>query len=169
VTQKKLKNLWNEMSNEFLKLEYVKEHDIPFKLDAVDGLEWAIRLTDHVSFKTIDNLSVWLRRKFGFGAVTFSHHALKEKAFMDRQAQFIVYGHTHHYEVIPLDSFPGIPRTTNQIYINSGTWHTYFDLAINQPKQQKFIPYQVLTYLTFYNENERNDIGFESWSGSFSD
>ena len=30
------------------------------------------------------------------------------------------------------------------MYLNSGTWHTYFDLAINKPEEQKFIPCQVL-------------------------
>ncbi len=59
----------------------------------------------------------------------------------------MVYGHTHHHEVVPLDSFPGALCPTNQMYINSGTWHTYYDLAINKPEEQKFIPYQALTYL----------------------
>ncbi len=113
----------------------------------VDGLELAIRLTDRFSFKTIDDIVVWARRKFNPEEITFARHALKEEAFLDRAAQFIVYGHTHHHEIVPLDSFPGSPRPTNQIYLNSGTWHTYFDLATYKPAEQKFIPYQVLTYL----------------------
>ena len=167
--QKKLKDLWDELSNEFLKLEFVQDGDIPFKLDFVDGLEMAIRLTDSVSFQTIDNLVVWIRKKFGSEEVTFARHALKEAAFLGRKAQFVVYGHTHHHEVVPLDSFPGVLRPTNQMYINSGTWHTYYDLAINKPEEQKFIPYQVLTYLTFYKDDERQGRRFETWSGSFSD
>jgi hypothetical protein len=167
--QERLKQLWDKMSNQFLKLEFVQEGDTPFKLDAVDGLEWAIRLTDRFSFKTIDSLIVWLHSKFNSGEVTFSHHALREEAFLDRKAKFIVYGHTHHYEVVPLDSFPGTFQPTNQIYINSGTWHTYFDLAINKPEEQKFIPYQVVTYISFYEDGERMGRSFETWSGSFSD
>ena len=53
------------------------------------------------------------------------------------------------------------------MYINSGTWHTYFDLAINKPEEQKFIPCQVLTYLTFYKDDERRGRRFESCSGTF--
>jgi len=169
ATQKKLKDLWDEMSNEFLKLEFVQEGNIPFKLDAVDGLEMVIRLTDRVSFKTIDSLVVWIRKKFGSDEITFARYALKEEAFLVRKAQFVVYGHTHHHEVVPLDSFPGALRPTNQMYINSGTWHTYYDLAINKPEEQKFIPYQVFTYLSFYKDDERQGRRFETWSGSFSD
>jgi UDP-2,3-diacylglucosamine pyrophosphatase LpxH len=167
--QKKLKDLWDEMSKEFLKLEFVQEGNIPFKLDAVNELEMVISLTDRFSFKTLDSLVVWIRKNFSSAEVTFAHHALKEEAFLDRRAQFVVYGHTHHHEVVPLDSFPGVLHTTNQMYINSGTWHTYFDLAINKPEEQKFIPYQVLTYLSFYKDDERQGCRFETWSGSFSD
>jgi len=167
--QEKLKALWDEVCNEFLALPMVRAEDKPFRLDIVDGLELAIRLTDRFSFKTIDDIVVWVRRKFHPDEVTFARYALKEEAFLGRAAQFIVYGHTHHHEIVPLDSFPGSPRPTNQIYLNSGTWHTYFDLAMNKPSEQKFVSYQVLTYLTFYKDSERRGRHFETWSGTFSD
>jgi UDP-2,3-diacylglucosamine pyrophosphatase LpxH len=150
-------------------LELVQKSDIPFKLDSMDGLEMIIRLTDRVSFKTIDSLVVWVRKRFGSQEITFARHAMKEEAFLDRKAQFVVYGHTHHHEVVPLDSFSDSLPPTNQIYINSGTWHTYYDLAISKPEEQKFVPYQVLTYVSFYKETECLGRRFETWSGSFSD
>ena len=140
----------------------------PFKFDPVDELELAVRLTDLLSFKTIDDIVIWARKKFNSSQVTFARHALKEETFLDRSAQFVVYGHTHHYEIIPLDSFPGRRRTNHQLYMNSGTWHTYFDLAMYKPEEQKFIPYQVLTYLTFYRKDERSGTRFETWTGTFS-
>ncbi len=167
--QMKLKDLWDEMSNEFLALPFVQAFDKPFKLDIVDGLQLAIRLTDRVSFKTIDDLVVWVRKKFGSEEVTFARHALKEEAFLDRKAQFIVYGHTHHQEIVPLDTFLHAQHLTSQIYLNSGTWHTYFDLAVYKPEEQKFVPYQVLTYLAFYTDGQRGGRRFETWTGSFSD
>jgi len=167
--QKKIKDLWDRMSKNFLKLKFVQEGDIPFKFDAVDGLELAIHLTDLISFKTLDSLVVLIRKKLGSEEITFARHALKEEAFLDRRAQFIVYGHTHHHEIVPLDSFPTTTRPTNQIYINSGTWHPYFDLAVYKPEEQKFIPYQVLTYITFYEDDERQGRRFETWSGAFSE
>jgi len=169
AAQQKLKELWNELGDEFLALPFVREANKPFKLDIVEGLKLVIKLTERFSFKTIDNLVVWMRKKFWSEEITFAGHALKEEAFLNREAQFIVYGHTHHYEVVPLDSFPSTPRPINQMYMNSGTWHTYFDLAMYKPEEQKFIPYQVLTYLTFYKDDEREGRRFETWSGSFSD
>ncbi|MBI4731343.1 MAG: hypothetical protein HY781_04325 [Chloroflexi bacterium] len=167
--QNKLKNIWDELGDDFLKLPFVRASDKKLKFDVVDGLEAVIKITDRFSFKTIDSLVVWLRKKFWSEEVTFAKYALKEDAFLNRKAQFIVYGHTHHHEVVPLDSIPASPAPTNQTYLNSGTWHTYFDLAVHKPEEQKFIPYQLLTYLAFYRGDERGGRRFEAWSGSFSE
>jgi UDP-2,3-diacylglucosamine pyrophosphatase LpxH len=167
--QKKLKELWDGMCAEFLTLPFVRGYDKPFKLDLVDGLELAIHITDLVPFTTLDELAVRIRKKFGPEEITFARYALKEEAFLDRTAQFIVYGHTHHPEIVPLDTFPAAREPTSQIYLNSGTWHTYFDLAVYKPEEQKFVPYQVLTYLVFYKDDQRAGHRFETWTGSFSD
>jgi UDP-2,3-diacylglucosamine pyrophosphatase LpxH len=142
------------MSKEFLMLDFVQEGDIPFKTDVIDGLEMIIRVLDLVSFQSIESLAVWIRKTFGTNENTFARHALKEEAFLNRKAQFVVYGHTHYPEVVLLDSFQGAVRSTNQMYLNSGTWHAYYDLAINKLEEQMFIPYQVLTYLAFYKSGE---------------
>ncbi len=164
--QKKVKALWNDMSREFLKLDFVQAKNSPFKLDLFDGLRLAITLTDSLSFKAIDNLVIWIRNKIGTDRITYAQHALQEKAFLERKAQFIVYGHTHHHEIVPLDSFEVASQPISQMYFNSGTWHTYFDLAIFNPGEQKFVPYQVLTYLSFFKSGERQGRLFETWSGS---
>ncbi len=167
--QKELKALWDRMCDEFLGMPFVQSYNKPFKLDIVDGLELAIKITEGVSFKTLDEVVGWIRRKFNPQGITFARHALQEKAFLNRSAQFIVYGHTHHAETVPLDAFVKAARPTSQIYFNSGTWHTYFDLAIYKPEEQKFIPYQMMTYLVFYRDDQRRGRRFETWSGSFSD
>ena len=169
VEQKKLKALWNELCDEFLALPFVKEHNKPFKWDVVDDLKLAFRLTDSISFNTLDEIVLWVRKLFKPEDMTFASHALKEPAFQDHSARFVVYGHTHFHEIVPLDFIPTLPRPTNQMYINSGTWHTYFDLAINKPEEQKFIPCQVMTYVAFYKDDEHLGRCFETWSGSFSD
>ena len=169
AVQRQLKEVWDEVCSDFLALPFIQDLDKPYKLDLVDALELAVRVTDRFSFKTIDDIAFWARKKFNTNVRTFARHALKEDAFLNRSAKFVVYGHTHHHEIVPLDSFPGTQKATNQIYINSGTWHTYFDLAIHKPKEQKFVPYQVLTYLAFYKGDESGGRKFETWSGTFSD
>lgn len=167
--QEEIKSIWDELCDEFLRLPLVREADRRFKFDIVDGLEIAIKLTDRISFQTIDELVVWARKKMWGNEISFAHFALREDAFLKRKARFVVYGHTHHHEIVPLDSIPSGPRPTNQMYLNSGTWHTYYDLARYKPEEQKFIPYQVLTYLTFYKGDERGGRRFETWSGAYSD
>ncbi len=166
--QKKLKEIWDELGEEFLALPFVRSFNKKNSFDLVDGLRAIIKLTDRFSFSTLDSLVVWLRKKFWSEEITFAKHALREDAFLNRKAQFIVYGHTHRHEVVSLDSIPGVPNPTNQLYLNSGTWHTYYDLAIYKPREQKFVPYQVLTYLAFYRADECRGRRFDAWSGSFS-
>ncbi|MBN2385888.1 MAG: hypothetical protein JXB85_02630 [Anaerolineales bacterium] len=168
VQQKKLKAIWDELCDNFLKLPLVREADRRFKFDIVDAMEVAIKLTDAFSFKTLDDIVVWARKKIG-DDISFSHFALQEEAFLKRKARFIVYGHTHHHEIVSLDTLPAVSPLTSQLYLNSGTWHTYYDLAVYKPKEQKFIPYQVLTYLCFYKDDERGGRHFETWSGAYSD
>ena len=168
--QKKIKSIWDVLGAEFLNLDIVRAADKHFKFDAVDALQILLQLTKRTSFKTIDDIVIWVRDKFMSGNITFANNALKEVAFLDRSAQFIVYGHTHHHEIVPLDSYPGIKKNpTNQIYFNTGTWHTYYDLAVFKPREQKFISYQVLSYVTFFKDDERRGRRFEAWSGSFSE
>jgi UDP-2,3-diacylglucosamine pyrophosphatase LpxH len=166
--QDKLKNLWDKLGDEFLHLPFVRSLDRP-GFDVVDWMELAVKITDRFTFKTIDDLVLWFRNKFGAEEITFARHALKETAFLDHSALFVVYGHTHHYEIVPLDSIPHMPRPTSQMYMNSGTWHTYYDLAVYKPEEQKFVPYQVLSYLTFYKDDQRGGRRFEAWSGAFSE
>jgi UDP-2,3-diacylglucosamine pyrophosphatase LpxH len=99
--------------------------------------------------------------------LSFAEHALREPAFLNDTAKYIVYGHTHHHEIISLDTSGRPPYEQSQLYINSGTWHLYFDLAIKSPAEQKFVPYQTMTYLTFYKDDEHEGRQFESWSGTY--
>jgi len=130
-------------------------------------MEIAIKIAKGTSFETLNDLVLWIRSKVSDGERSFAEHALEEPAFINKTAQYIIYGHTHHHEVVSLDSTDDQPHPQNQLYINSGTWHSYFDLATKDPKQQKFIPYQTLTYLTFYKDGEREGRQFETWSGMY--
>ena len=168
--QEGLKELWDSLCKEFIKHPFVRAANKRFRLDIVDMLQLGINIFDKFSFQSMDNLALFIRKKFRAGdEILFCGHALKEEAFKEGNTQFVVYGHTHHHEIVPLDSVLSTPRPTNQMYLNSGTWHTYFDLAINKPEQKKFVPYQVLTYLAFFKDDERSGRRFETWSGAFSD
>jgi len=166
--QDRLKAIWDQMGEQFLTLDFVRQADKWLKLDMVDALEVLLKLSKRAKFNTINDVLTWLKHKmWESGEISFARNALKETAFLDKSAQFIVYGHTHHHEIVSLDSTGTTPYPAAQVYFNSGTWHTYYDLAVYQPKAQKFVPYQVLTYLCFYTDDERRGRKFETWSGSF--
>ncbi|HKY55302.1 MAG TPA: hypothetical protein VJM08_13385 [Anaerolineales bacterium] len=162
-----LKEVWDKLCDEFLELEVVREEDRAFKFDMVDALQLAIKISRRTSFNTINDIVMWVRDKLWESDRSFAEHALLEPAFINNTAKYIVYGHTHHHEIIALDSDGDMASQQNQLYINSGTWHSYYDLAVKDPSEQKFIPYQTLTYLTFYKDDEREGRHFEAWSGAY--
>jgi len=162
-----LKKVWDDLCDEFLQLDIVRKADKVFKLDIVDVLKMIVKISRHTSFDTINSLVIWIRDKLWEDDLSFADHALKEPAFTSGAARYIVYGHTHHHEIVSLDAEGVPPSPDSQIYLNSGTWHSYFDLAIKNPLEQKFLPYQALTYLTFYKDDEREGRNFDTWSGTY--
>ena len=160
-----LKDIWDQLADNFLHLPFVREADKAFEFDIVNKMQLAIKISKVISLETIDNLIFRLQNKRTAGSDrSFARYALQEPAFLDNSARYIVYGHTHHHETVPLD-YDDIGG--NQMYFNSGTWHTYFDLARKDPTEKKFIPYKALTYITFYKDNEHDERHFETWSGAY--
>ena len=162
-----LKKVWDDLCDQFLQLDFVREQDRAFRLDIVDALELVLKISKRTSFETLDELVVWVHKKLDENDRSLAEHALQEPAFLDNSARFIVYGHTHYHEIVPLDSDGEPPNEQNQFYINTGTWRSYYDLAVKNPKEQKFVRYQTFTYLTFYKDGERSGRQFEAWSGAY--
>lgn len=165
--ENELKKVWDDISDEFLQLDFVRQADKAFRFDMVDAMELIVKLSGRASFNTINDVVLWVRKKMWGGKRSFANYAINEPTFLNGRAQHIVYGHTHHYEVVPLALNMSMPVPESQVYFNAGTWHSYYDLAMQNPKEQKFVPYQALTYLTFYSPEEHDGRRFESWSGSY--
>ena len=168
AVEKELKHVWDDIADEFLQLDFVRQADKAFQFDVVDAMELLIKISGHAaSFSTIGDVVVWVREKMWGGEQSFLNYALREPMFLNNKARHVVYGHTHNYEVIPMDAKGKAPYTESQVYFNSGTWHSYYDLAMKNPKDQKFVPYQALTYLTFYADGEHEGRDFDAWSGIY--
>jgi len=165
--EEELKGVWDDICEEFLQTDYVREADKLFQFDIVDAMEVIVGISKRASFNTINDVVAWAYDKFGGEKQSFAEHALQEPAFLNDSVRYIVYGHTHHHEIVPLDEDTKPPHTKSQLYFNSGTWHSYYALAIKNPSEQKFVPYQALTYLIFYKDGERDGRHFETWSGAY--
>jgi len=166
IRENELKQIWDDLCDQFIELDFVKAKDKAFKFDIVDKMQMAVKISKVVSIETLDNLVYRIQNRslFDSGGQSFAEHALQEPSFLDDSARYIIYGHTHYHQTIPLD-YDEVGG--NQVYFNSGTWHTYFDLARKDPTEKKFVPYKALTYVAFYNDNEHDDRKFETWSGAY--
>lgn len=165
--EEELKNVWDEISDEYLQLDFVRQADKAFRFDVADVMELIVKISGRASFQTINEVITWVQKKMWGGNHSFANYSLTEPAFLNGKAQYIIYGHTHHHEIVPLGMNNTLPKPESQVYFNSGTWHSYYSLAINHPKEQKFVPYQALTYLTFYTSEEHDGRNFETWSGAY--
>lgn len=162
-----LKKVWDDICDDFLQLDVVREQDKAFQFDIVDALQLVIKISKRTSFETLNDIVLWVHNRLRENGQSLAEHALQEPAFLNDTARFVIYGHTHFHEIVPLDADGVPPNEQNQFYINSGTWRSYYDLAVKDPRQQRFVRYQTFTYLTFYKDGERGGRLFETWSGAY--
>jgi hypothetical protein len=168
-----IKQIWDKMTDDLLEVDFVKSFDKPFKFDVVDGMRGVLKIQQGFSFDRLSELVTKVQQKFWKGDVSFVSHAVREKAFQSGTAEFIVYGHTHEYEVKALDAKIRGGRPINQLYINSGTWRPLHELGKYKPERQRFVTYKVITMLGFYrvsgsSSDERGGRAFEAWTGVLS-
>lgn len=165
---KEVKSVWDNLVDKFLKIDFVKNQDSFWNpLDDVDKLEALLKFSKGISLSTLGKIVNWYGKNVTTKVESYYKKALTESAFKNRSAQFIVYGHTHRNEIIPLD----ITKLTEekelrQIYLNAGTWRRVHTLAQSNTKDAEFIDYNIMTYLTFFRGDERCGRSFEAWSGA---
>jgi len=162
-----VKNIWDGLADDFLNLPFVRSRDATLDFfDGVDKLEWALKFSKGASFGTISQLVTWVKDKMGGTEFSYFQTAYTEPAFQNKTARFIVHGHTHHREIVPLDSADLGRARLDQMYLNSGTWRRVHELARFNPKEQEFMGYHEMTYFAFFKDDERKGRPFEVWSGT---
>ena len=168
---KGVKDIWDGLVDEFLDLDFVKERDTWNPIGAVDKLELALKFSKGISLGSASRLLGWFNEKFGGTEGSYRRHALTEREYKNRNARYIVYGHTHHQEIVPLDASFSRSGILEQMYMNSGTWRRVHELAQANPKEEEFLSFNVLTYIGFFKnkgqpDDERAGRPFEFWSGA---
>ncbi len=161
--RKQLKKIWDRLADEFLQLPMVRECDAA---DLIDGLESALKFSQRPSIGWASRVSKWLHSLRGASGDSYYQHALAEQDFRNRRARHIVYGHTHTCETIPLDASYADAYVLNQMYFNAGTWRRTYRPTILAPSEHEFIPTESMTYLTFFQGDERGGRPFETWTGT---
>lgn len=164
--RRKVKQVWDGLAERFLDLRFVRQRDSWHPADLVDGLERALRLSRRFSLAGVRSVLSWLQKLRVPGEGSFYQHALSEQEFRNRRAKFIVYGHTHTAETVPLDASFADGYVLNQMYFNSGTWRRVHRQTRLAPDEHEFIATDVMTYLAFFQGDERGGHPFESWTGN---
>lgn len=165
---KEVKSVWDNLVDKFLRIDFVKNQDSFWNpLDDVDKLEVLLKFSKGISLSTLSKIVNWYGKNVTTKVESYYKKALTESAFKNRTAQFVVYGHTHRNEIIPLD----ITKLTEekelkQIYLNAGTWRRVHTLAQSNTKDAEFVDYNIMTYLAFFKGDERLGRAFEAWSGA---
>jgi UDP-2,3-diacylglucosamine pyrophosphatase LpxH len=162
-----LKEIWNELVVEFLDLDFIRAQNNRWNpFESVDELALVLKLTRWTSIENSSRVILLIKKRLFRDDQSFAKYAIKEKAFTTRQADYIVYGHTHHHETIPLDAYQHNGKDSYQFLVNTGTWRSNYDLTRFHPEQQKFLPYQLMSYLAFFSGDERHGRRHEAWLGN---
>ena len=132
----------------------------------VDGLERALKFTKRLSLGWASAVSTWLAQFRGSQGDSYWRHALGEQDFRNRRAKHIIYGHTHASEMVSLDASYAEGYVHNQVYLNSGTWRRVHRQTLFAPNEHEFIASDSMTYLAFFQGDERGGRPYESWSGT---
>jgi UDP-2,3-diacylglucosamine pyrophosphatase LpxH len=161
-----LKEIWNGLVADFLDLDFVRSLDHKWNpFESVDELELVLKLTRWTSIENFNKVILLIKKKLFEDDASLMRHAFKEEAFTSHQADFIIYGHTHHHEIIPMDVYQQNGKDIYQFLVNTGTWRSYYDLTRYHPEQQKFLPFQLMSYLAFFTGDECNGRRHEAWLG----
>lgn len=119
----------------------------------------ALRLTSSFSFERLQRiLGNWVAQGLYQKLDDYRRFAYNEWALKKNQARYVVYGHTHKAEQIPLDTvaLPGPAEgMLEKIYFNSGTWRKVFEQTAFDAENCEFIGWHVMTFLVFYLPEER--------------
>jgi len=163
---RRVKQIWDGLVDDFLRMPFVTQHDRWGRWDPVDTLGLGLRLSRLAS---LGDLAAMARQKalqvLG-GGENLADFANAESAVREDRADFVVYGHTHQYDIRPL-AYPlaGQPLMLKS-YVNTGTWRRVHERSDFEPTGRLFSSWDVMTFVCFYLDNERGTRLFEVWNGA---
>lgn len=164
--RKRVKLVWDRLADELLDSSFVRARDSWSPADLVDGLQHALKFSKRLSVGWAGKLAGWLNGLRGQSDGSYAAHALTEQEFRNRRARYVVYGHTHEAESVPLDASYAEGFVLNQLYFNAGTWRRVHRQTVLAPREHEFIASDTMTYLTFFQGDERRGRPYETWSGT---
>ncbi len=97
----------------------------------------------------------------------YAAKALLERHPDGQVPRFVVYGHSHRVESVPLGPYP---RGGDRFYLNTGTWRSIWRKARTEDGRPHFASWKEMSYVVVYSPHEASGTHeFEIWTGSLRD
>jgi UDP-2,3-diacylglucosamine pyrophosphatase LpxH len=160
-----IKRLWDNLVDDLLELEIIRQRSRWTPADVIDGLAGALMFSKRDSSHWMQRTLRWQETLRGASSQSYVAHALAEADLRNRRARHIVYGHTHHHEAIPLDASHADGYVLNQSYVNAGTWRRTYSPTQVAAATQEFVASETFSLLAFYQADERSGRSYETCSG----
>jgi UDP-2,3-diacylglucosamine pyrophosphatase LpxH len=163
--------IWNDLVQQFFQVPFVQDFVRSHRMLGL-LLQVALRLTADSSFGGLAKFFAKKTiRRWYQKTDDYKSYALEETALRNDRVKYVVYGHTHTAEQVPLDIVP-IKNAAQEpglekLYFNSGTWRKVYEHTAFDWLNYEFIGWHVLTFLIFYqNHEKKQDRNYEVWSAS---
>jgi hypothetical protein len=165
TVRKQIRTVWDRLVEEMLAGDGLGG-DGRGGLGLVEGLRRVLQPGRHGPAGPTLAALRWLRDLRDATSDSYASHAPTEQDFRSRRARHVVYGHIHAAEIVPLDASHADGCVLDQIYLNTGTWRRVWRPAEFSPGQTDFVAADAMTYVVFYQGDERKGRPYETWSGS---
>lgn len=163
--EKKIKKNWNSIVDEFLSLDFVRRHNHAFRFDPVDKVIFGLKFTQWFSIGSMAKIPF---SKISILSSSLARKADQDIASIDKNIDFVVYGHTHLHKVQPIRTIYENNSARSKLYFNTGTWRSVFTRSLCDTKCS-FSGWNVMTFVAFYLPDEREQRKFEIWHGALGD
>ena len=165
----KIQQVWNQLVDNLLNSEFVKQQDTWNPLQSVDKLQVFLQTSKFVSIARAEGLielGETVSRFVTSAVDAYAREAAREPWLVEGKAKYVVYGHTHVQRIVPLDRRVSAEKDEKLLYFNSGTWKRLHEQTIFSGEGTKFVDFMVMSYIAFFQEDERSGRPFETWTGT---
>jgi hypothetical protein len=166
VIRNRIKRIWDYMVEQTLHLEIIERLAATSPVDLIEGLAAALKFSRRDTQNWIGRTMSFLATLRGASGTSYAQHALCEADFRNRRARHIVYGHTHQYEMVPLDASHADGYVLNQTYYNAGCWRRCYQPTQMLAGNQELMAGDTFSLLCFYKGDERSGRTHETWCGT---
>ncbi len=158
-----VRSTWDRLVEQLLESTAVRSRDAWHPVDLVDGLAESLLFGRRARSNRRHSKRTALADCFngdGDPRETYRCHALSEESFRNGNAKYVVYGHTQQPDIVSLENNSAADGSSDRIYFIAGTWRQFISPTHRSTAD-------TLTYLAFYEQDERSGCPFEAWTGSW--